>query len=523
MRKYRISHRILPAAFVTAMLMVAFACPVARAEGPKYNDPETPKIRASFTVVPETNDIKVLREFLDHSGNKWGSEMRGRYKDDEDYEQFMFGKTTATIQAADKILELCEKQGDNLISNTQTRDEFWRPGEYDSNVVFALKHKTVNGFYMKRSFCKGDPQLMRQFRQFVEEQENDPAREEIAAYVKIYWFAGSFYNSQEFWSPSEEASVKNFQETFAELQDYLERHVGSPYLKHFTFAASIQRDMAEEIESAPGSKVKRGSLMLPTLQMVRPIYAISDYEEAKGWIENIDRELLKYRILAADDPMAAFRESVDQLKQSLNNDLNEDSYMKVFEWDDVASEMDNWPEAKLFLYQSVRPIFVASSDSEIQGRVVVFDLVLNQLALIGEEFELEAVLMDGAKIDLKDYRGKVVLVEYWNTGCGPCIGEFPALKNIYEAYHDKGFEIVAFSTDEDLDAAKAMIEEKQLPWLNAAEKLSKEQNLPDSRKKYNIIAFPTSILIGKDGKVIRADARSNVLYEELPKLFSSEQ
>ena len=93
------------------------------------------------------------------------------------------------------------------------------------------------------------------------------------------------------------------------------------------------------------------------------------------------------------------------------------------------------------------------------------------------------------------------------------------MKLIYEIYHDKGFEIIAFSVDEDLDALKAMIEKEELPWLNASEVLSKEKNMADSRTQYNIIAYPTSILIGKDGKVIRADARGNILFEELQKMF----
>ena len=74
-----------------------------------------------------------------------------------------------------------------------------------------------------------------------------------------------------------------------------------------------------------------------------------------------------------------------------------------------------------------------------------------------------------------------------------------------------------------MDALKAMIEKEELPWLNASEVLSKEKNLADSREKYNIIAYPTSILIGKDGKVIRADARGNILFQELQKLFAGNE
>jgi thiol-disulfide isomerase/thioredoxin len=58
-------------------------------------------------------------------------------------------------------------------------------------------------------------------------------------------------------------------------------------------------------------------------------------------------------------------------------------------------------------------------------------------------FELAFTALDGREVDLKKLRGKVVLIDFWATWCGPCIAELPNVKKVYADYHDKGFEIVS--------------------------------------------------------------------------------
>jgi thiol-disulfide isomerase/thioredoxin len=371
----------------------------------------------------------------------------------------------------------------------------------------------IQGFYWFR-----DDEWGQKFDEFIKTLEDDPAKKDVVFLARSYWFPARFYSTLHC---NPDQSVERFLTTHRLVKEYIETHLDHPQLNFLIeFAFGIQREWGRLIESSPTHyNVKKGTLMLPTLEFHRYVYAVADVRDAAGWLANCDRELVKYRILAADEPMAAFRKAVDEKKTELEKNLDKDSRMNLFPLEGTAEEMEQRADALRYFYTTLRPVFAACKEEFAKDDVEVYDMLLNALALIGKTLELEAVLLDGTKVDLKNYRGKVVLLEYWNTGCGPCIGEFPSMKRVYQAFHDRGFEIIAFSTDDDLDVLKAMIEKEQLPWLNASEKLSLAQKLPDSREKYKINAFPTSILIDREGVVVRADARGSILYQELNKLF----
>lgn len=66
--------------------------------------------------------------------------------------------------------------------------------------------------------------------------------------------------------------------------------------------------------------------------------------------------------------------------------------------------------------------------------------------------ELKATAIDGAQIDLSKLRGKVVLLDFWATWCGPCVQEAPKVVATYNKLHDKGFEIVGISLDQNKES-----------------------------------------------------------------------
>ncbi len=148
-----------------------------------------------------------------------------------------------------------------------------------------------------------------------------------------------------------------------------------------------------------------------------------------------------------------------------------------------------------------------------------FEGPLRMAKLPGSEMKVEGLFLDGKPIDWKSYKGKVVLVDFWATWCGPCLGEIPNMLEQYKKYHDKGFEIVGYSIDEDLQALKKFEADRKLPWKVLSLTMSTEKGMTNLAEYYGINSVPTMILIGRDGKVIRTDARANVLNKELENLF----
>ena len=128
---------------------------------------------------------------------------------------------------------------------------------------------------------------------------------------------------------------------------------------------------------------------------------------------------------------------------------------------------------------------------------------------VGKPIEIAGKTLDGKDFDLKDYKGKVVLVDFWATWCGPCVREMPNVKANYEKYHKRGFEVVGISLDRDREKLDAFIAENEVPWANLFE------NARALAKQHGIRAIPAPILVGKDGTVISKSARG----EELGRLL----
>jgi len=117
--------------------------------------------------------------------------------------------------------------------------------------------------------------------------------------------------------------------------------------------------------------------------------------------------------------------------------------------------------------------------------------------LVGKPLELTGTTALGTEFDWKQYRGKVVLVDFWATWCGPCRREMPHVKALYEKYKEKGFDIVAVSLDRDLDALAQYLKENNIAWTNLAGDETQEL-----AKKYGVRGIPTMMLIDQTGKII---------------------
>ncbi|NDC54637.1 MAG: TlpA family protein disulfide reductase [Planctomycetia bacterium] len=178
-------------------------------------------------------------------------------------------------------------------------------------------------------------------------------------------------------------------------------------------------------------------------------------------------------------------------------------------------------EVAMLAYKSFGPLFAKSSDERIKAMGESFAGTLRRLALLGHPMEITGTLLGGQPFDQRSLAGKVVLVDFWATWCGPCVAEIPNVLEQYEKYHDQGFEVVGVSLDEDRDALETFVAERKIPWPILYEKPAGEGWRHPLATYYGISGIPTVILIGRDGKVVTLNARGEKLGEELDKMFKA--
>jgi thiol-disulfide isomerase/thioredoxin len=165
------------------------------------------------------------------------------------------------------------------------------------------------------------------------------------------------------------------------------------------------------------------------------------------------------------------------------------------------------------------PHLERAADPRLRATAQAAAGALRRLSLPGQPIELEGPLLDGTAFDQAALAGKVVLVDFWATWCGPCVAEIPRVRELYRRYGPRGFEVVGVSLDEDREALEAFVTEKEIPWPIIVDARPEDGGRPLLAGRYGIRGIPTMILVGRDGRVVSLSARGRRLEAMLAELF----
>lgn len=141
---------------------------------------------------------------------------------------------------------------------------------------------------------------------------------------------------------------------------------------------------------------------------------------------------------------------------------------------------------------------------------------LQKLPPGSEAPEINLSSPEGEKIALSSLRGKVVLIDFWASWCGPCRRENPNIVRLFQKYKDRGFMIYGVSLDENVDSWKAAIQKDGITWPQVSELKKWESKVV---KDYSIEAIPYSVLIDQNGKIIAKGLKSEELDLKLMELL----
>lgn len=158
-------------------------------------------------------------------------------------------------------------------------------------------------------------------------------------------------------------------------------------------------------------------------------------------------------------------------------------------------------------YVSIKGIDVAKRTITLSARTAAeYERIELRLGSTVPDFAFTT--LDGSPRRLSEFRGKYLLLDFWGTWCGPCVGEIPYLKKAYEAYKDQGFEILGLDselpdvTPEDfakgLEGVKKFVADKGVTWPQARTESIKRIY----EKRFQVVAWPTLVLLDPKGAIL---------------------
>lgn len=200
---------------------------------------------------------------------------------------------------------------------------------------------------------------------------------------------------------------------------------------------------------------------------------------------------------------------IEQLQQQGREDV--DAFMQQHDGI-IAAYVAESKSAKIQDSAELKALYEQLGDAgknSVSGRLILERKALLDGIAIGStapDFTLTDV--DGNEVRMSEVKGRLKILDFWASWCGPCRLNNPELKKLYEAYHDKGLEIVGISLDEKEDAWRAAIKKDELVWTNVS---SLKGWRCDVVKLYSVDGIPAMFILDADNRIVATGLRGEAL------------
>lgn len=292
-------------------------------------------------------------------------------------------------------------------------------------------------------------------------------------------------------------------------------------------SSALAADLAEEFaknfpthENAPQARLQ--------CQRLLNIAVRGGLHDRAGQLRRVEELILQHHNLSLDERYALRRNAVERDAAIAQVQKGPEAMLEVYEKGarQLQSEFPNRPDNMKMLYavatrstgEKARRLAaeVARGGATPELRQSALTL-MRQVERIDKPLRLEFEDLTGRKIKTAEMRGKVILLDFWATWCGPCVTEIPKLKGLYAKYHEEGLEIIGINADVDKRSLEAMIEYKKIPWPQFFDEENPRNRIKES---LGVNDLPTQWLIDRRGRLRTTNARAN--REELVKKLLAE-
>jgi len=168
-----------------------------------------------------------------------------------------------------------------------------------------------------------------------------------------------------------------------------------------------------------------------------------------------------------------------------------------------------------------KELYTRAKEQNAQGAMVntYVRLYESEMATAPGQPAPEISLQDstGKTVSLSDYRGKVVLIDFWASWCGPCRQENPNVVRMYQRFKDHGFEIFGVSLDQERGKWVQAIQQDNIHWVHVSDLRGWQSS---AAKLYAVSSIPSTFLVDREGKIIARGLRGEELEEKLDEVLN---